>query len=212
MPTKEGLSNPCTSRKVHIMSSSTSFILSPWRTVDILVATVVAVAAGVLFVLWGQAYVPLSGALTLVLPGSEALLDGGWLVGGMLVALIVRKPGAAFAGEMIAAVVSVAIGNAWGGAALLLGLAQGLALEAGFAAGRYRRYGWGIVALAGVLAGTVQGTLEVLNWYAGATTAFTTVYIASAAISGVVLAGGFSILVVRGLARTGVLRTFGHAA
>lgn len=183
-----------------------------WRTVDIIVATVVSVAAGVLFVVWGQLYVPLSGALTLVLPGAEALLDGGWLLGGMLVALIIRKPGAAFAGEMIAAVVSVAIGNAWGGAALLLGLAQGLALEAGFAAGRYRRFGLGVVAVAGVLAGTTQGILEVVNWYAGATASFVTVYVTSAALSGVVLAGGLSILIVRGLARTGVLRPLGHGA
>ncbi|MEY5018037.1 MAG: hypothetical protein RL431_1086, partial [Actinomycetota bacterium] len=181
-----------------------------WRTVDYIVTSVIAVLGGALFVLWGQAYVPLSAGLMLVLPGSEALLDGGWLFPGILVAMIVRKPGAAFAGEMIASVVSVAIGNAWGGAALLLGFAQGLALEAGFAVRRYRSFGGVTIVVAGLLGGITQGVLEVLNWYAGATAAFTGVYVASAAVSGVVLAGGFSVIVLRSVKSTGVLRQFGH--
>lgn len=191
---------------------NTQRIASPtaWRTVDYIVTSVIAVLGGALFVLWGQAYVPLSAGLMLVLPGSEALLDGGWLFPGILVAMIVRKPGAAFAGEMIASVVSVAIGNAWGGAALLLGVAQGLALEAGFAVRRYRSFSGVTVVVAGLLGGITQGILEVLNWYAGATAAFTGIYVASAAVSGVVLAGGFSVVVLRSVKSTGVLRQFGH--
>ncbi len=192
------------------MNSHSITTRSSWRTVDYIVTSVIAVLGGALFVLWGQAYVPLSAGLMLILPGSEALLDGGWLFPGVLVALIVRKPGAAFAGEFVASVVSVAIGNAWGGAALLLGLAQGLALEAGFAVGRYRSFSVLTVAVAGLVGGITQGALEVLNWYAGATAAFTGVYIASAAVSGVVLAGGFSLLVLRAVKPTGVLRQFGH--
>lgn len=191
-------------------SHNTTFTSAPWRTVDYIVTSVIAVLSGAVFVAWGQAYVPLSAGLMLVLPGSEALLDGGWLFPGILVAMIIRKPGAAFAGEMIAATVSVAIGNAWGGAALLLGLAQGLALEAGFAVRRYRSFGYATVVIAGLLGGITQGVLEVANWYAGATALFTGVYVASAAVSGVALAGGFSILVVRALRPTGVLRQFGH--
>jgi energy-coupling factor transport system substrate-specific component len=111
---------------------------------------------------------------------------------------------------MIASVVSVAIGNAWGGAALLLGLAQGLALEAGFAVRRYRSFSGVTVVVAGLLGGITQGILEVLNLYAGATAAFTGIYVASAAVSGVVLAGGFSVVVLRSVKSTGVLRQFGH--
>lgn len=191
-------------------SHNTTYSAASWRTVDYIVTSVIAVLSGAVFIAWGQAYVPLSTALMLVLPGTEALLDGGWLFPGILVALIIRKPGAAFAGEMIATIVSVAIGNAWGGAALLLGLAQGLALEAGFAVRRYRSFGVTTVIIAGLLGGITQGVLEVLNWYAGATATFMGVYVASAAVSGVVLAGGFSILVVRALRPTGVLRQFGH--
>lgn len=191
-------------------SHNTTYSAASWRTVDYIVTSVIAVLSGAVFIAWGQVYVPLSTALMLVLPGTEALLDGGWLFPGILVALIIRKPGAAFAGEMIATIVSVAIGNAWGGAALLLGLAQGLALEAGFAVRRYRSFGVTTVIIAGLLGGITQGVLEVLNWYAGATATFMGVYVASAAVSGVVLAGGFSILVVRALRPTGVLRQFGH--
>jgi ABC-type cobalt transport system, permease component len=51
---------------------------------------------------------------------------GIWLLGGVLGGLIIRKPGAALAVELLAALVSAAVGNQWGITTLYSGLAQGI--------------------------------------------------------------------------------------
>lgn len=72
-----------------------------WRVVDIVVAAIIAVAAGVIF--WGWDVI-CAAPITLfeaVTPGFEGLLNGIWLFAGPLAAIIVRKPGAAlFAGTL----------------------------------------------------------------------------------------------------------------
>ena len=47
--------------------------------------------------------------------------------------LIIRKPGAALYTEVVAAVVSMAIGTQWGFVTLIWGVVQGAAAELGFA-------------------------------------------------------------------------------
>ena len=181
-----------------------------WRTVDFVVAAVLGVAAGVLFSAWNALYAPLSVPIGAVTPGLVALLNGTWLIGGLLVALVIRKPGAAVFGEVLAALVSAAVGNQWGWLVLFLGLAQGLAIEAGFAMWRYRRSGFIVVATAGVLGGVVQGVLEVLYWYPGADTLFSTIYISSSTLSGAILGAGSAFVLVRVLSKTGILTAFGR--
>jgi energy-coupling factor transport system substrate-specific component len=75
---------------------------------------------------------------------------------------------------------------------------------------RYRRSGFIVVATAGVLGGVVQGVLEVLYWYPGADTLFSTVYISSSTLSGAILGAGSAYLLVRVLAKTGILTAFGR--
>ena len=104
-----------------------------WRVVDIVVASVLAVAAGLVFVLWNIASNPLGAPLGALLPGLQALLGGGWLFAGVLTALVIRKPGAALYGELVAATVSALVGNQWGVLTLESGLVQGLAAELVFA-------------------------------------------------------------------------------
>jgi energy-coupling factor transport system substrate-specific component len=84
-----------------------------WRVVDIVVASVLGVASGVIFWAWGLAWGPL-GALLAFTPGLDGLLAGGWLFAGVLGALVVRKPGAALFTELLAALVESMIGNQWG--------------------------------------------------------------------------------------------------
>lgn len=74
-----------------------------WRVVDIVVAAIIAVAAGVIF--WGWDVI-CAAPITLfeaVTPGFEGLLNGIWLFAGPLAAIIVRKPGAALFAETLAA-------------------------------------------------------------------------------------------------------------
>ena len=62
------------------------------------------------------------------------LIYGVWFMAATIAAYIIRKPGAAFFGETIAAVIETLLGNPFGVAhALLIGMAQGLGAEIGFA-------------------------------------------------------------------------------
>ena len=74
-----------------------------WRVVDIVVASVIGVASGLVFLLWNIAYRGPSAFLEPLLPGLQGLLDGPWLFAGVLGALIIRKPGAAVFTEVVAA-------------------------------------------------------------------------------------------------------------
>ena len=68
-----------------------------WRVVDIVVASVIGVAVGVVFWAWGVVWGPISAPIEALLPGLQAAPAAVWLVAGVLGALIIRKPGAAFA-------------------------------------------------------------------------------------------------------------------
>ncbi|TFC15169.1 hypothetical protein E3O19_08515 [Cryobacterium algoritolerans] len=180
-----------------------------WRVVDIVVASVIGVASGLIFVVWNQAYNPLSGLLTPLLPGLQALLGGGWLFAGVLGGLVIRKPGAALYTELLAAVVSTLVGGtAWGATILVSGAVQGLGAELVFAIFLYANYRLYVSLLAGAGAGLALAINDLLFWYPASAAPFITIYTLSAVISGIVVAGLFSWLAMRGLARTGALSRF----
>jgi energy-coupling factor transport system permease protein len=179
-----------------------------WRVVDIVVASVLAVAIGVVFKLWEFGYEPISAVAALVLPGTQALFGGVWLLAGPIVAIVVRKPGAALYGEIVAASVEAILGTQWGWLTLEAGLVQGLGAEIVLALFLYRVYRLPVVVLAGAAAGLALGINDTVLWYPGLDAAFKVVYVLSAIVSGAVIAGLGSWLVVRALASTGVLSSF----
>lgn len=179
-----------------------------WRVVDIVVASVIGVASGLIFVVWNQASNPLGALLQPLLPGLQALLGGGWLFAGVLGGIIIRKPGAALYTELLAAVVSTLIGNQWGPLTLVSGVVQGIGAELLFAIFLYANYRMYVALLAGAGAGLALAINDLLLWYPGAAGPFATIYTISAVVSGVVLAGLLSWLAMRGLARTGALSRF----
>jgi energy-coupling factor transport system substrate-specific component len=169
---------------------------------------VLGVAAGVIFWAWGIAWTPLSAGLAFFAPLS-GLLAGGWLFAGVLGGLVIRKPGAALFTEIVAGVVSMAIGTQWGFSVLIWAALQGLAAELVFAAFRYRRWGLSTALLAGAGAGVMVGLLDnVFGANAVWELGWKAVYLGSAVVSGVLLAGLLSWLAVRALARTGALAPF----
>jgi energy-coupling factor transport system substrate-specific component len=179
-----------------------------WRVVDIVVASVIAVASGLLFVVWNVASTPVTDPLKALLPGLQALGGGFWLFAGVLTALVVRKPGAALFGELVAATVSALVGNQWGALTLLSGAVQGLGAEIVFAAFLYANWRAGVAVLAGAGAGLAMAVTDLLVWYPGSDTLFVVVYTISAVVGGALIAGLLSWLAVRGLARTGALNRF----
>jgi energy-coupling factor transport system permease protein len=179
-----------------------------WRVVDIVVASVIGVAAGVVFWLWGQAWPALDALLTIT-PGLSGLLAGGWLFAGVLGGLVIRKPGAALYAEVVAAVVSMAIGTQWGFTTLIWGVVQGLGAELGFALFAYANYRVGAALVSGALAGVAVGLLDTsFSSVAALAIEARVVYVVSAVASGLVLAGLVSWIIARALAATGALDRF----
>lgn len=179
-----------------------------WRVVDIVVASVLAVAAGLVFVMWNIASNPIGAPLSAALPGLQALLGGGWLFAGVLTALVIRKPGAALYGELVAATVSALVGNQWGVLTLESGLVQGLGAELVFAMFLYRAWNLPVAMLSGAVAGLALAINDLVLWYPGSAATFSLIYTVSAVLSGAVVAGALSWYAVRGLAKTGALSRF----
>jgi energy-coupling factor transport system substrate-specific component len=179
-----------------------------WRVVDIVVASVLGVAGGLVMTLWNLVYSPVTAPLEAVLPGLQALTYAIWLFPAVLVGLVVRKPGAALYGELVAATVSALLGGMWGWTALAWGLVQGLGAEIVFAILLYRAWGLVPAILAGMGAGVGMVVMDLSFYYAGTRPEFMAVYAVSAIVSGAVIAGLGSWLIVRGLARTGALSRF----
>jgi energy-coupling factor transport system permease protein len=182
--------------------------LGRWRTVDIVLAGVLAVAFGAVFQAWNVLW----EATTWVLPPLRGIIYGTWMLPAVLVPLVLRRPGAALLAETVAAVAEVLFGAPWGLVLVVYGLTQGAAAELIFAFGLYRR--WGLVAalLAGAAAGVAGGLLDLAFYYPDWSVGWMVLYTALVAGSSALIAGVGGWLLVRALARTGVLGSFaaGH--
>lgn len=176
-----------------------------WSVSDIVVASTLAVASGVIFWGWNLAHHAVS-ALFLAYPPAASLVAGMWLFPAVLGALIIRKPGAAIYCEVVAATVSAILGSQWGLGVLVSGFLQGLGAELILLAFLYRRYTLDVAVLAGAAAGVAGGINE--NWilsYYQYDSAGTWAHIAGFTLSGAIVAGVLPWLAVRGLAAAGVL-------
>ena len=181
---------------------------SRWRVVDIVVASVLAVAVGVVFWAWGVAWSGIETPFKAIAPGVQAFPAAVWLLGGVLGGLVIRKPGAALYVELLAAVVSALIGTQWGLSTLEAGLVQGLGAELVFAIFLYRGWNLPVAWLAGAGAGVAMVINDRIISYPGASTSFTTIYSISGVVGGAVLAGTLSWLATRALAASGALSRF----
>ncbi|WP_116951204.1 ECF transporter S component [Jiangella endophytica] len=178
-----------------------------WRTVDIVVASVIGVVFGVVFAIWNNVvYTAISGPLT----GSPAapLIAGVWLIPAVVGGLVIRKAGAALYTEVVAATVSMFFGSVWGLSVFMSGVWQGLGAELVFALLLYRRWGLLPAVLAGGGAGLAMGLYEIVAYVSPYAADWKLVYVLSSVATGLVLAGGLGWLLVRALARTGALAPF----
>ena len=182
-----------------------------WRVVDIVVAAVLGVALGLVFWGWntvGYAWFVAMDGLT---PGFGGIAVGIWLLGGVVGGLVIRKPGAAILVEVVAAVVSMLIGNVWGVSTILSGLVQGFGAELILLLFLYKRFGLPVAMLSGAAAGAAAWVFEL--FYGSSpnilkTLDFNIIYLSSVVVSGAVLAVLVGWLLVRALAATGALSRF----
>ena len=180
---------------------------SGWRVVDIVVAAAVAVAFGIVFLAWNALYAA-TVPIFAFLPPAQAIMYGIWLLPAVLVGLIVRRPAAAIFGGLVSAAVSVVLGSPYGVDALVSGAIQGAGAELAFALGLYRRWTLPFAVLAGALAGLFAAAHDIPIYYPDTGVDFWIVFGAATILSGALVAGLGSWLLVRALVATGVLRDF----
>jgi energy-coupling factor transport system substrate-specific component len=178
-----------------------------WRTVDIVLGAALAVAFGAVFQAWNLLWTAASPAFVGV-PPLQGFMYGVWLLPAVLVPLVIRRPGAALLGEGVAAVASALFGAPWGLLTIVYGLMQGGAAELVFAMGLYRRWGVGIALLAGAAAGAAAVLLDLVVYYPSWAVNYQVLYAALVIPSAAIVAGVGGWLLVRALARTGVLGAF----
>lgn len=179
-------------------------------TVQFVVTAVIGVVSGVLYQVLAIGYGPVQALLAFV-PQGASLIVGGWLYAGTLAALIVRRPGAAVAAELLAATVEALLGSSWGWATLYYGLLEGLAVEVVFLAWRYRSSGLLPAVLGGTLSGLSAAALDLTLYYPTLDATAKVQYTVGCAVSGAVVAGVLAWLLVRALRPTGVLTALGAA-
>ncbi|GGJ74460.1 ABC transporter permease [Pilimelia anulata] len=179
-----------------------------WRTVDVLVASVLGVAFGVIFWAWNLLWNGPAAAVFAGFKPAAGLIYGVWLVPAVVGPLVLRKPGAAVYCELLAAIVSALLGSPWGLVTVVYGLFQGLAGEFAFAATAYRAWRLPVAIVAGALAGAAAALVDLVQFYAAWGGAWQVAYAAMVVASAAAVAGVGGWYLTRALAGTGVLDAF----
>ncbi len=118
-----------------------------WSTRDIVVTAALAVAVGISFIVYDWIYILARGVLG---PITQSIAEGFWLLGALLVPYVVRRPGSALFGELIAAIVEASF-NPFGIGVIVAGVLEGIGAEVVFLATGYRRFSWKVMAVAGAV-------------------------------------------------------------
>ncbi|MCC7368507.1 MAG: ECF transporter S component [Chloroflexi bacterium] len=188
------------------VAEPTSVDQGSWKTRDFIVAAAIAVPLGVVWSLgWGYVW----SAGRSILPELGFVLDGFYVVAAVIVGYIVRRPGAALLGEMLASSLEIPL-TPFGAIVLWLGLLQGLGVEAVFASTRYRRWSLPILLLAGAAGAIVPyfGYTYFTSSVASLGIEIQALRLVLKLIGGAIFAGLIGKLIADALARTGVLNNF----
>ena len=179
-----------------------------WRTVDLLTIAFLGAALGIAYWGWGLAYEAPAKGLAAVFPPLQGITSAPWLIAGVVGGLVVRRPGAALACEVVAALVSMLPGTQWGASTLVSGILQGLGAEIGFLLLGYGAFGLGAALLAGALAAPLEAVYEWQVYWTDWGTDYKVLYGVILTAAGAFVAGGLGWLLTRALARAGALGAF----
>jgi energy-coupling factor transport system permease protein len=182
--------------------------LMGWRTVDLLTVAFLGAAFGIAYWGWGILYNGPLSAISFAFAPLGGLFAGTWFIAGVVGGLVVRRPGAALLCEVLAALVSMLPGTAWGATTLVSGIVQGLGTELVFALFGYRLFGVIAAVLAGAMAGPFAAAYESTNWIQDWSVAWKLSYAGILAFSGAVVAGLGGWILTRALAAAGALNAF----
>lgn len=121
-------------------------MLKTWKLKEIVLMSLFAIVFGIIYLV----FVHLSNIWAgLIGPIAYEWMFGIWFIVSIICMYIIRKPGAAFMSETMAAAIEVLLGNAAGPRLILSGVVQGLGAEAAFAVTGYKHFNLAILMLAG---------------------------------------------------------------
>ncbi len=124
---------------------------------DVILMGIVAIAFGAIFVGTDWIYNVL---FPIIGPFANEGLFGLWIMAGPLAIYLVRVPGSALVGEILAAAAEVLFGGTFGASALISGIVQGIGSEAGFAIWRYKNWDWPVLLTSAVTTTIVSFSYE----------------------------------------------------
>lgn len=181
-------------------------MLEKWKLREVIVLSVLSVVFAVVYLLFLQLGNVLFGIFGLI---GYDLIFGIWFIVSIIAAYIIRKPGAAFLSETIAATIEVMIGNAVGPRLIFSGMIQGLGAEMVFASTKWKNYSIWVLMLAGMGSSVfsfVWGYF--ISGFAALSPGYVTAMFLVRLVSGALLAGLLGKYLSDGLARTGALNSF----
>lgn len=174
-----------------------------WNLREIVVMSALAVVFAIVYLLFlqiGNVFVGLIGPI-----GYEPIF-GIWFIVSIIAAYIIRKPGAAFLAETIAAFIEVLIGNVNGPRVILAGMIQGLGAELVFAATGWKRYSLWVLMAAGMGSSVFSFAWGYyISGFATLSPSYVLLMFCIRLVSGAILAGLLGKYVSDTLAKTGVL-------
>ena len=186
-----------------------------WELKDIILVAVLGVVFAVVYLGILYAGVAVTAALTpfgLSTFGYE-IFYGIWFMGATLAAYIIQKPGVAFVTELLAGVLEMLMGNFGGVQVVISATMQGLGTELGFAVFRYRKWDMASMCVSGIFAAVISffwGFLQ--SGFGLLRPGMLVAMLAVRIISAVMFSGVISGAAGKGLAKTGVLKSYALGA
>ncbi len=183
--------------------------LARWTTWESVLAAVLAGVVGVLFWAWGLTVWKAFEFAQVAIPGYgyaiQDLFYGFWFLAAILVPYIVRRPGAAVAAEVVAAIISALLGAEWGLTVLVSGVIQGGLAEVVFAARGYRHYDLATLIIAAAAAALGSWVVDYFFWYSTLAVHILLLMLVARLLSAALLSAVLGKWLGDALARTGVL-------
>ncbi|MCX8058446.1 MAG: ECF transporter S component [Spirochaetes bacterium] len=181
-------------------------LISKYKIDEIILLFVLSSIIGFVFFLWTYAYDFLSVFLKPL--GLSGLNVGIWMIGGILPAFIIRKPGAALIGEVIAAFIEGWI-TKWGISAVIWGFVQGVGAELVFAIFLYKKWNLLTSIIAGLISCIFSFFLDFFySKYYTLTIKFNLLQLFSYCLSGIVEAGIISYILFELLRKSGIINKY----
>jgi energy-coupling factor transport system permease protein len=174
-----------------------------WTLRETLIVAVLGAVFAVLYLGWVQVWLI---AQAIFGPVTMDMVMGFWFIASMVAAAIIRKPGVAFAVEVLTAGVQILLGSPAGLLLLVTGAVQGAGAEMAFDATRWRNYSLPVMMAAGVGAAIFSFAYTWVRFdYGALQPGLLIAMFVLRCVSGAMLGGWLGHVIVQALYKTGAL-------